>query len=330
MWKNSTTRLEETRSLHHPHIMEVKSIINRNGRSECIISQWADGGNLRDFYTSNPRPILEAAFVRAIIQQLTGLAGALHALHEYKKDEIDGASYRHGNLKPENILRFNDGSQVGVLKLYDMGWEKHHPEVGFRLYERLLYEPPEVILDTRAAGSQRRDMWSIGCIILELIAWLLYGTKELENLMRGMNKALQSSSPYWVAETDGRQRRAQIHPNVRACMDHIARDPECDGATAVGELLGIVRTQLLVVPLLSNAASSLRVRASAHELHHALQGMLAREEPGSKYWYTGTPRDGLPGPADSIPPLKLWSSSILHTNVPTVKGTFGGLEVPFR
>ncbi|KAL1880027.1 hypothetical protein Daus18300_001390 [Diaporthe australafricana] len=121
--------------------------------------KWADGGNLRDLYTSNPRPILEADFVRAIIQQLTGLAGALHALHEYKKDETDGASYRHGNLKPENILRFNDGSQVGVLKLCDMGWEKHHPE---NLYERLLYEPPEVILNTRAAGSQRRDMWSIG------------------------------------------------------------------------------------------------------------------------------------------------------------------------
>ncbi|KAL2280883.1 hypothetical protein FJTKL_12195 [Diaporthe vaccinii] len=297
--KNENELLADIRKLRHLHIVKMEAIITWAGRGKYFMYKWPDGGDLRDFYASDPRPSLEAGFICAIIQQLAGLVDALHMLHY---SEANG--YRHGNLEPENVWRYEDGSRVGVMKLCGIGWESHRPQ-GDSTPNMLSYSPPEATLDPNYERSQRYDVWSIGCIILELIVWLLYGNDELEPFIRSMNEAFNGRSQYWVVGKDRTQRSAQVHPNVRACMDYIAKDPECNGAhaTAIGDLLSIVRTRLLVVPVASITFTQSRDRAGSGELLNSIRGMLEKGKSNSEYWYTGVSRDGLSGPTESIPPL---------------------------
>lgn len=89
--------------------------------------RWADGGNLQEFWRNNAKPKLSTALVRDVIQQLHGLADALEKLHGFGPGD---SSYRHGDVKPENILRVrtrvvaerqNSDIDVGIFKIADMG-----------------------------------------------------------------------------------------------------------------------------------------------------------------------------------------------------------------
>lgn len=294
--------LEDVRELRHLHIVNMEAIITWAGRGKYFMYKWPDGGNLRSFYARDPRPRLDASFVCAIVQQLAGLVDALRILHDLEAN--GGSLYRHGNLEPEDIWRYEDGSRVGVMKLCGIGWERHHLQ-GDSTLNKLSYGPPEATLDPDFARSRRYDMWSIGCIILELIIWLLYGTDELESFIRGINRASDSCSPYWVVKEDGTHRWAQVHPNVQACMDHIAKDPECNGAhaTAIRDLITIVRTRLLVIPVSSFTVSGSQGRADSGELLNAIRRMLGKGRSNNEYWYTGVSRDGLSGPTELNPLL---------------------------
>lgn len=329
--------LKDASSLKHPHIIEVKAIITWTGKGKYFMFQWADGGNLRDFYMSIKHPRLSVSFIKEIIRQLVGLADALNTLHNYKKHDKDAGSYRHGDLKPENILRFENGTKTGTFKISDMGLAKHHmDETGVRgptttRHGTPLYEPPEAISNSKEARSRQYDIWSMGCVILELIVWLLYGNEELEKFNNCLHDSFKDTSPYWALDN----KRPEVHPSVKKCMDHIGEDPECSGSTAVGDLLRIVRTKLLVVKLppktmsfrqqmaarsstSSTSSPSGHYRAKAEDFHEALKGILEKGKSNDKYWFTGTPRHNLTGPVDKIPSENM-EPSANDKNVPIVQ-----------
>lgn len=252
--------------------------------------------------------------------QLLGLASALNKLHNYGQDGPNAESYRHGNLKPEKILRFTteDGTGVGMLKISDLGLAKHHLKTTqFRnqatdtQYGTALYEPPEAYTDQNAKPprpqSRQYDIWSMGCIILELIIWLLYGNDELEKFNNNMRKALAgNSSPYWMVDERRPGARAKVHPHVTGCLDFInKRDPECRGdSTAIRDLLELVQTRLLVVQLPQHteepSSQQTTSRAKAEDLHHALEKIVGKGNSDKRYWCRGGDRTSLRGPVESI------------------------------
>lgn len=301
--------------------------------------QWAERGNLRDLYTSNPRPRLSVGLIKEIFGQLVGLADALNTLHNFKKDGKDAGSYRHGDLKPENILIFEDGTQTGQFRICDMGLARHHfdeTEVRGSTATRHgtpSYEPPEFSLNPDKARSRQHDIWSMGCVLLELIVWLLYGNQELEKFNNCLHDRSKNSYPYWALDN----KRPQVHPNVQMCMDIIGEDPECTGSKAIGDLLRIVKMKLLVVklppkamPLHQTIATNAdtgstssppgHFRAKAEEFHDALRDILEKGKSNDTYWFTGTPRHNLKGPADSIPSAQmeplLNDSVVLKVQIP--------------
>lgn len=358
-WKTEAKALEDTSGLGHPHMIQVKAIINK-GQRHYFMFPWADGGSLLDLYKKDPLPgfKLHAEIIKDVVTQLEGLASALCALHHYKGKSVEDAkdhgteSYRHGDLKPENILRFlhQDGKGVGMWKIADMGLAKHHfAATGARglrptstRYGTHLYEPPEVFTDAQGARSRLYDVWSMGCIILELTIWLLYGSETLNKFnisLTSPNGNLAAGSPYWIPETSGSGARANLHPRVKQVIDHISKDDECRGSTALGDLLQIVRTKLLVIPLPRNsqtfavtasepatqespATPSVIVsgpylsgpdttpgpfRATAKEFLLAIEDIQSEGRKRSKYWFTGKlrtnrPGEGIPlGSAELIP-----------------------------
>jgi serine/threonine protein kinase len=104
-----------------------------------------------------------------------------------------GASYRHGDMKPDNILWYLEGGEFGTLKIGDWGEAKEHQVVTAlrhstsTLSTTLRYQPPEVVTglrwtpedEPRHVRSRLYDIWGFGCIALEFIIWLLYGKNGL-------------------------------------------------------------------------------------------------------------------------------------------------------
>jgi serine/threonine protein kinase len=97
---------------------------------------------------------------------------------------------RHGDIKPENILWFEQvsGSSIqdegGVLKIADFGLGRFHgrdsrSNVDFRkVTASPTYEPPECKLERPV--SRAYDIWSLACLYLEFVTWLLEGTEKIE------------------------------------------------------------------------------------------------------------------------------------------------------
>lgn len=118
MWQNEIQAYQEFAKFEHGNIIKLIAAITKD-RERCLVLEWADGGNLRDFWACNPR--LGPNLVKDTILQLHGLADALGEIHR--------KNYRLGNIKPENILRKrirvkqpnSSGLDIGTLKICSMG-----------------------------------------------------------------------------------------------------------------------------------------------------------------------------------------------------------------
>ena len=229
-----------------------------------LLFEWADGGNLDDFWKLHD-PERSASFMKWVIEQLFGLATALSRAHNLGDD----ANYRHGDLKPGNILWFRGGaygSGHGTLKIGDWGEAKIHLKNTRLRHENTTgkssttrYEPPETGLQrsqpegARHVRSRLYDLWGMGCIILEFVIWLLHGSKELRKFNESFpGDDCTSESFYHISHHKG----ATIHPIVIQWMEHMAKDGMCiPRMTALGDLLQVVRTGLLVVQLPKDSVS---------------------------------------------------------------------------
>jgi serine/threonine protein kinase len=323
-WEAEARFLDEISGLNHQNIIQRLAAIKR-GKKRYFMFQWADGGSLGDFWKDNPRPNLDPGLIKEIVMQLRGLADALYALHTYK------GSYRHGDLKPENILRFKDATYVGVLKIAGMGRAGHHTALTYMRpqtitrYQPVRYEPPEVVTHSEESRSRLYDIWSMGCITLEFLVWLLYGYNDLMKFNDSIKSSVEESSPYFKVGNDN---VAHVHPVVRACMEHIFKDPECTGNggnTAIRDLLDIVKTNLLVVHLpqrasnLASIAGNVTVtdtgsrlsptdlpigptRATALYFRKLLDEIIGKGKEDQSYWFTGISRENLKGPPSRIIP----------------------------
>lgn len=234
--------------------------MKRTGEEHYVMFEWANGGNLRNLWESTPSPTLTGNLVKLVVCQVYGLAAALSAAHNLEGNVLRGASYRHGDLKPENILVFKDDSPIGKLKIGDWGEAKFHglitairPSRTTTKFGTRRYEAPEVDTGVRVASlgqsTQRRsrlcDIWAMGCVTLEFIVWLMYGKKGLDQF----NHDVSGETFYTISWENG-IKVAQVHSQALAWMDRMAEQPICEvGVTAIGDLLEIVRSSLLVVRL---------------------------------------------------------------------------------
>ncbi|KAF4304736.1 serine threonine protein kinase [Botryosphaeria dothidea] len=191
-WDVEAEALLAISNLKNNHLIRRIAAFSRQSRY-FLIFEWANGGSLHEFWKNNPKPTLSHQLVQDVVIQLLGLSRALRALHNNDKSEsnIGTGNWRHGDLKPDNILRFRGPNtpedSLGTLKIADLGLAKlHDVDTNLRADPTsqkcgtLKYEPPEALHPHRSPRSRRYDICSMGCIILESIIWLLYGYEGLE------------------------------------------------------------------------------------------------------------------------------------------------------
>lgn len=198
-FKNEREMLKRFGDIQHPHLVTLLATYHYQGLYRFIFP-WADL-DLDEYwnqkYPDGPGKGDHCGFVRWVFKQLQGLSGALQGIHGPTRS--DGASLtvpgsdpeeikygRHGDIKPQNILWFDKGSewagteQRGILVITDMGASAVHREVSrSNVPNQPLpctpsYKPPEC---DRKGGKITRayDIWTLGCVFLEMAIWMLEG-----------------------------------------------------------------------------------------------------------------------------------------------------------
>ncbi|KAM7185615.1 hypothetical protein V8F33_012293 [Rhypophila sp. PSN 637] len=273
-WEREAGVLQKMNALRQENIVRFLTAFRRGDKGKedyYLVFDWADGGNLRTLWKTLKRPksFLMPQLVKDAVKQILGLATALNAAHNPES----GPKFRHGDLKPENILWFDskDRTSIGTLKIADWGLAKEHTiETELRSnntstdYGTRRYESPEEftregigLTPDPGTGKQKKkrsrlyDVWAMGCITLEFIVWLVYGLEGLKQF----NSEIRGNSdtehpPFYQAKTEGKKRKATVHPAVVKWMEKMASLPVCQpGSTALGSLLELVQTRLLVIDL---------------------------------------------------------------------------------
>ena len=171
-------------TLDHESIVKCIAAIRR-GNSRYFMFPWADGGNLGDLWQVQEDDALNKPSVQWQLLQFVGICSALEELHV--------SNVRHGDLKPENILWFDSKKDRGILKIADIGLATFHEKEANTKNRKGMptetpsgtsrYEPPE--MDEKRGRedprSRQYDIWSMGCILFELLLWLVHGHGAILN-----------------------------------------------------------------------------------------------------------------------------------------------------
>jgi serine/threonine protein kinase len=260
--------LEKIRELKHQHLIRAIAYYTQ-GKKHYVMFPWARHGNLRDFWKKDP-PLLNRTYLKWCFTQLAGLSNAIEKLHQSDSER----SMRHGDLKPENILCFDDATKPGdgthvscILVIADVGLAKGHDKMTEMRTKAtrtnsgtIMYEPPETELDPTAPRSRRYDIWSIGCIYVEFIIWLLYGAKQLAYFREDLSE-IGVNTRFYIVEN----KTARLNGVVQKWVDWIQKDPRCPEDTAIRRLIEIVVTRLLVTDVSRSLSKPSRSYSVLHE-----------------------------------------------------------------
>lgn len=300
-WDVEAEALLAISNLKNNHLIRRIAAFSRQSRY-FLIFEWANGGSLHEFWKNNPKPTLSHQLVQDVVIQLLGLSRALRALHNNDKSEsnIGTGNWRHGDLKPDNILRFRGPNtpedSLGTLKIADLGLAKlHDVDTNLRADPTsqkcgtLKYEPPEALHPHRSPRSRRYDIWSMGCIILESIIWLLYGYEGLE-VFNG--EAVDDPNRETVFYKVDNQGQGTVNNIATRWMRRIRdEDPECKQDSAIRALLEVVEKKLLVVETETAGENQTGPRRTAPELCDDLERIKTLSEQDERYSFTGSSRD---------------------------------------
>ncbi|KAJ8129324.1 hypothetical protein O1611_g4308 [Lasiodiplodia mahajangana] len=264
LYKKERQTLEFLRGLRHPHLIQAYAAYKR-GNERGFVFPWADGGNLRQFWMSNGTP-LDRELLLWGIAQMRGLADGISKLH--------GEGIRHGDIKPGNILVFPDGTnQWGTLVLADVGLAKSHDYHTRRrntptttAFGSRRYESPEV---NPGLLSRKYDIWSLGCVFLEFLIWLLRGPDGLNLFLEESNENGNETRFWELTSPSPRLRKVIIDymENISVSLKRGSSIP------VLIDLLALIQARLLIVDV--------EHRASATEILRQLELLEGKIPPDS-------------------------------------------------
>ncbi|KAL8347459.1 hypothetical protein RB601_003104 [Gaeumannomyces tritici] len=278
----------------HPHLVTLLATFAHNDCynfifpwAQCDLDQWWSG----KYQIPTHTPL---QFRQWVAKQMFGLADAMHAIHEPRQGSDfllpEEKKYgRHGDLKPENILWFlSNQDPLGILVISDFGIAAVHRDVSRSNVpnENLpctpRYRPPECDMDGGKI-SRAFDIWTMGCIFLEMAAWLLGGAKGREEFKRERRAPYLAmiktdlffdiqEMPASYGMTRGRRRFVfLVKEGVVKYIEKLHAHPACTGY--LHHLLQLVHDEMLVV------MSPTRQRIRARPLSDRLRNMRQRVDP---------------------------------------------------
>ncbi|KAI9477505.1 kinase subunit of RNA polymerase II carboxy-terminal domain kinase I [Coemansia sp. RSA 989] len=173
------------KELRHPNITQVLDVVPDSGNAIYVVMEYMDYD--LSGLISHPQWSPEPAHRKSLMQQL--LEG-LQFMHE--------RGILHRDIKGSNLLV----NQQGQVKYVDFGLARsfHHTrkqELTNRVIT-LWYRPPELLLGTTWYGPEV-DIWSLGCVILELFLKkpAFQGQNDIDQLEQIFKLVGTPSSELW-------------------------------------------------------------------------------------------------------------------------------------
>lgn len=224
----------------HPHIINlIGSYHLEDGWGIVLPMAQCD----LDAYMSLDGPLPSWTLTTWVLGQITGIASALSLIHGLKELERWGV---HGDIKPSNILilqnlpdlkNSSQFDQCGRWVLSDFGLshftESHEPKslqesdmspiVHWNLRTEILgdrqYIAPETEIEHESSPAS--DIWSFGCVLLEVLVWLSYGKPGRQGLLRELGSDDGSQRhPFWITTESS---RVTLKPAILAWIDRLEK-----------------------------------------------------------------------------------------------------------
>ncbi|KAF5013348.1 hypothetical protein FDECE_651 [Fusarium decemcellulare] len=277
--------LKRVDSVRHPHLIRLLAT-RKTKESYQLVFPWADG-NLRSLWKTSPKPSVDKATSYWMLSQLQGLASGLMHIHDYKGNSGKENGLQlyglHGDIKPANILVFSDAELKGgrTLKIADFGLSQFHrkdsqPSSVYTRYEPPMiqddtfepsefkprgysptYRAPEFDLETSVGRAY--DVWSLGCVFLEFITWMLYGYEALDTFASirasAVSKGQRADDAFFELFSDdpGGKPRARIKSAVSMWINELRSASET--TRVFREFLDLTEKRLLEVDPRKRATS---------------------------------------------------------------------------
>ncbi|KAF4500984.1 serine threonine kinase [Fusarium agapanthi] len=253
----------------HPHIVPLLASYRMESKYHLVFPS-ADC-DLAMYWRNHPRPSDDKRAVEWFGGQMRGLADALSTVH--------GQNGVHGDIKPENILCFGSDNRQTVLALTDFGSsyflspeEKRFPK---GLKHTPVYRAPEI--DTNKSITQAYDIWSLGCVFAEAIAWFYDGKAGIAKLIRARRDE-EDSSPnrdafFWLKHDNRLGLTAKLKPEVQRLLISLRENSR--SSFFIDDMLYIVLEGMLKV--------NMSKRMSAREILDALTQMCSKLENDPTY-----------------------------------------------
>jgi len=264
--------LTKTLNLNNRHLVKHIATCERDS-NYYVIFPLADGGSLLDYWKRDNEKPRSLELILWSLRQMHGLAGAVYCLHH----NLGGGMHcRHGDLKPANILLFEEDSDH-FLVIADLGVSKiHEQQTNLRrggtttMATTRSYEAPEASEPGQQNQPRARtyDIWSLGCVFLEFAIWLLHGCDAIDNFEDNRRRLPENPHASFFQMT--LDRKAKILPEVLDAIKALREDPRCQGGTSLESLVNLIADKLLV--------TSAEDRCKAEELRDKLQEIVQKAE----------------------------------------------------
>lgn len=265
-FKQERDTLQAIRNIDNPHLIKpIAAYQFHNEENGSFLFPWAEGGNMREFWKQETaRPHKEPMMMDWVLKQMCGLCHALSILH--------AQTYRHGDLKPENILHFDEGDYKGTLRIADVGLAKFHEATTEVRHKMALvtktqtgtmhYVSPEFFNSDQI--PRVFDVWSLGCIYIEFLIWILHGNDQLVEFNN-------SRFDHFWENINGEY---VVHSHVNSILARLAEDLK-GSETALLDILGVITSKMLV--------PDAKTRARSEEVHDLLEKIYRRAVDDSGY-----------------------------------------------
>ncbi|RYP39336.1 hypothetical protein DL767_002247 [Monosporascus sp. MG133] len=175
-YKNEIKQLRNFNGATNPHLVTLLASFEK-GRQYNFLFPYAKYS--LDCYMDSEIPGKDVASVQWFARQLRGLMGGIHTIHNPK--HLQNQYGRHGDIKPDNVLWYECADDPrGIFVISDMGFTACHRDVSrsnvpnHGVPRTPLYRPPEC--DVKGGTISRAfDIWTAGCLFLDMITWLVGG-----------------------------------------------------------------------------------------------------------------------------------------------------------
>jgi serine/threonine protein kinase len=288
---------------NHPHLIKLLATFQKK-KCYHLIFPCADS-NLRVFWRNHAMPDFDKRTFLWSIRQMLGTADGLYQIHEFKVEyDLDVQSNlltpviggrlsvkagemkygRHGDIKAENLLWF---AKENVLKITDFGLGRFHgrdSRSGIdprKVAGTLTYEPPECTIGNSV--SRVYDIWSMGCLYLEFVTWLLDGNDKIEAFSNARGKPgafSEVNDDNFFTVINNEYKEVEVRDAVIQWVDGLHAHRNC--SELIHDLLDLIMGQMLQVDPVE--------RIKAKELKEKMEVLVSSAELSDKYLIGAAPR----------------------------------------